>query len=314
MPQYKTKRYSDCYLYGIGDYEKNLYQYFIRSEVLNKNSEAFEDIKYDVKRLQPSMSLTRTLESPNVVLLYHEAPLPRAFKVFTAKDLKSGDNKLKVFIDMSDIVSTKNGITIHPSHMDKFISYLTSALVMRIYYSFPERLLNKSDIVRTSTQCFAELFSYVIDYLRISGTDNLREKCLYMASMYYQINILGKDPGMGSIETVAKNISKISNKTMELVDIQMENDVFKNINTFVQNIAKVINAKDLKLDNFIEKWATLYGSGTHFALEYYPAFSTMITNAYNGSYLNNQKIIEKICGKDLVTYTVAVFRTGDELS
>lgn len=314
MQPFKTKNYSDCYLYGMGDYEKNIYEFFIKSKVLDKNSEAFADIKYDVKRLQPSTSLTNTLESPNVILLYHDTPLPRAFKVFTAKDLKSGDKKLKVFIDVGDIISTKGGkITIHPSNMDKFISYLTSALMMRIYYSYPEKLLNRDKLVDVGTTCFAEMFTYIIDFLRLSGTDKLREKCMYISSIYYQVNILNKEYSP-AIERRAKSISKIQSKDVELLDIQLESDTYKNISTLIPSVAKIINAADsLKLDNFMNKWITLYGTGTQFATEYYPAFSSMLTNAYNGSYLNSQKIIEKICGRHLVEYTTEIFRIGDEL-
>ena len=98
-----------------------------------------------------------------------------------------------------------------------------------------------------------------------------------------------------------------------MVSMQLTDDCFNNINTFIANIAKVIRAEGLKLDNFIEKWVFLYHSGTQFATELYPAFSTMITNAYGGAYLNNQKLIEKICGKSMVNYTTTLLRLGSEL-
>lgn len=106
---YKIKNYSDTYLYGVGRYEQNIFKFFMASKVIDKNSEAFEDLRFNVKKLSPNTSIADTLDSPNVVLLYHDNPLPRAFKVFAAKDMKSGDKKLKVFIDMSDIISTKSG-------------------------------------------------------------------------------------------------------------------------------------------------------------------------------------------------------------
>jgi hypothetical protein len=46
----------------------------------------------------------------------------------------------------------------------------------------------------------------------------------------------------------------------------------------------------------------LFNPSTVFALEYMPAFQSMLTNAYVGAYLNNQKTIEKICGKSMVQY------------
>ena len=58
----------------------------------------------------------------------------------------------------------------------------------------------------------------------------------------------------------------------------------------------------LTVDIVVEKWMYLFNPSTVFALEYMPAFQSMLTNAYVGAYLNNQKTIEKICGKSMVQY------------
>ena len=46
----------------------------------------------------------------------------------------------------------------------------------------------------------------------------------------------------------------------------------------------------------------LGGPQTAFGLEYFPNFSTILTDAYTGVYLNNQKTIEKICGTSMIGY------------
>ena len=46
----------------------------------------------------------------------------------------------------------------------------------------------------------------------------------------------------------------------------------------------------------------LYGPATIFGAEYVPALITMITDAFCGVYLNNQKTIEKVLGTSLVSY------------
>lgn len=311
---YKIKNYSDTYLYGVGRYEQNIFKFFMASKVIDKNSEAFEDLRFNVKKLSPNTSIADTLDSPNVVLLYHDNPLPRAFKVFAAKDMKSGDKKLKVFIDMSDIISTKSGkIDVHPANMDKFISFLAAAMMMRVYYSYPDKLFNSNRLMDSGTRCFADLVTYVIDYLRISGVDKLREKCKYMAAMYFQLNVLGREYTQ-SIETRAKNISGLSAKDIEVIDVMLsDTNAYKDIKEFIAAISKVIRAEGLKLDVFVEKWISLFGSGTQFATEYFPAFSKMITDAYLGSYLNNQKTIEKVCGRSIVEYSVTLFNIGGEL-
>lgn len=315
MQPCKIKNYSDCYQYSKGEYEKGVYKFFMESKIIDKNSEAFEDIKFSIKKMSPSACVANTLDSPNVILLYHSNPMPRAFKVFAAKDLKSGDNKLKVFIDMSDIISTKDGtITVDPRNIDKLVSFLTSALTMRIYYSHPDKLINSFKLMKSGTKCFAEMFTYVIDWLRMSGVERMREKCMYMSSVYFQMNIMGREYS-DYIESLAKSISNISSKDIELLDVMLPDDTYSSIDKFIDAIAKVLRSEGLKMDNFIGTWTKLFGPGTHFGVEYFPAFSTIITNVYNGSYLIvGQKIIEKICGRDIVDYTTTLFSIGNQFN
>lgn len=309
-----VKTYADLYLYGIGNYEKKFMDFFVKSTVLAKDSKAFEDMKYDIKRMQTTSVLLKTMESDNVVFIYGAAGLPRSFKVFAAKDIKRGDRKTRVFIDVTDILTKeKDGsYSYNSKYTDILTSNLMAALANLIYYADPDRLINNVNLVDRGTRCFAELFTHVIDYLRIGGTDRLREKCLYLSAMYYQMNILNKEYS-DSIEKRAKKVSGLSDHDIQIVSVQLPEDTFNNINTFIAAVSKVIHAEGLKLDNFIEKWLFLYHTGTQFALELYPAFSTLITNAYGGAYLNNQKLIEKLCGHDMVDYTNQLLRIGDEL-
>ena len=313
MAQIQAKRISNTYLYGIGEYEKNMYTYLVHSTVLEKDSEDMQNIRFDIKKASPHACLLTIFDSDNVVFLNNSTPLPRALKVFAASDIKSGDKRLKIFVDMSDVLSKDAGkLIIKPKDLDKFISYLASALSYLVYYAQPERLVNNGSLVTYGTACFAKLFAYVIDNLRIGAVDKVREKCLYLASVYYQINILGKDYS-DSIDTKAKSISKLTTREIEMIDVQLDNDSFKDIFHFIKTVAKVIKADNFNLDNFIERWMWLFGSGTQFATELYPAFSTLLTNTYCGAYLNNQKTIEKILGRDMVEYSVTLFNIGSDL-
>ena len=69
----------------------------------------------------------------------------------------------------------------------------------------------------------------------------------------------------------------------------------------------------MKVDNVVEKWIYLYGINTLFGLEYYPALSAMLTDAYVGSYINNQKTIEKVVGNTLVSYSKNIIARGGDL-
>ena len=114
-----------------------------------------------------------------------------------------------------------------------------------------------------------------------------------------------------SMMAKARKNSKLTEKDEKILMLQfdIEKDCL-NIRTFVEAISRILGLSKLTLDLVVEKWVWLYGTGTQFGLELFPSFSSMITNAYMGCYLNNQKAIEKICGKDLVEYSQALLAIG----
>ena len=94
--------------------------------------------------------------------------------------------------------------------------------------------------------------------------------------------------------------------------VDKRNDVnpFLNIRTFVDFVADVLKIPTLTVDAIVEKWLFIYGTKTVFALEYWPALVTMITDAYVGCFINNQKTIEKVCGSNMVTLAKAIIDVG----
>ena len=83
-----------------------------------------------------------------------------------------------------------------------------------------------------------------------------------------------------------------------------------NLKFFSESLAEVLHLNKLTIDVIVEKWMTIYGTGTVFALEIFPAFASMITDCYVGAYLNNQKTIEKIIGSSMVEYTKVLLSIG----
>ncbi len=314
----QIKYYSDSYLYNKKhNIEKNVINYIMSSEIIDKSDKSFEDIRYDIKRRQVTSSLVKVLDSPNIILLRGKVGgASKAFKVFAAKDIKSGDNKTKVFVDTTDIISGEAGAyTMNDRNVDIFVSYLVNVMVTYIYFIKPEKLVNNTSIIDNGTECYADMVSYIIDYMRIGNVDKIRERTKYLAALNFQCGLLCK-PLSESIRNRARKLSGLSNRETDVVDFLMgdERKVFKNANNFVEALGKVLKIDDkLNIDNVMERWAWVFGSGTEYGLELFAPFSSIITNAYVGAYVNNQKNIEKICGRSLVDYTNAVFKVGSEL-
>ena len=309
----KTKKYSDTYLYNVKNtnYEKILFESIMKGEEINKLDPSFEDIKYEVKKRLTKASLVNALMSKNVILLKNDVLMPRAFKVFAAKDVKNPkDQSLKAFID-ADVIIKDDG-KYKCTNYDILVAYTIQAITNIIYYGDPKKFLLRAECIKSGAMTFAKLFTYIVDYLcKISSMPGVRDKCLYMSSLYYQINILGKDM-TDSVKSVSRNISGISEREADMIHLRFKDSTFLNINYFIETVSEVLRLTKITLESFLTKWCWQYGPGTQFALELFPAFAAMCTNVYTGSYLNQQKTIEKIAGRDIVDFASAVIKVGEE--
>lgn len=308
----ETKNYGNDYLFHKGNYEKEIFDFLMKAERLDKNDQSFQDIRYDVKRRQVMNKLMNVMDSNKVVLAIGEKPLPRSFKVFWGKDPKDKNNK--IFIDVTGVIYKEKGVyRLEARSLDILISYLLSALNQMIYFQDTMRITNNSSLIESSTACYAELFTYVIDFLRISGVDNFRNKCKYLASMFYLVNCLGKEETEAT-EAKALKLSGLSQREVEIMKLQMDEKSYSNIKEFIDSIAKILHVEGkLTVDVFLEKWVYLYGSGTQFAVELYIAHSNMMINAYVGAYLNNQKTIEKVCGDKMVSFVKQIIKIAEDV-
>lgn len=308
------KNYDSSYLYGKSNQGQALYEYLVKAERIDKKAPGFDNIRYVVKRNQVTSCLSALIDKESIVFTTPAKPLPRSFKVFAAKDVKDQNKPTKVFIDTSDILKFVNGEwTVRTADINKLVSYLACALSTLIYHTDPTLIINNTTLLSTSTDAFAKLASNIIDYMRIGGVDNVRQKMMYISALYYQIGILLKDD-TPTVYQKALKVSQLSEREANLLQSQVTLDCYKDIKTFIDAVAKVLKVEDhLRLENFVDKWLFLYGSGTQYATEVFTAFSNLMLNAYVGAYLNNQNTIEKLIGRYMVEYSNTLFRLGGSL-
>lgn len=306
---FKAKNYEDTFLYGKANYERKIVEFMTTSDEVDKTSNRFADIVFDVKRRQVTNCLYSVLNSNKIVLLANNTPLPKSFKVFSAIDMK-GDKTLKTFIDVSEIIKTEDGMY-KCTNIDVLIAYLASAMTYRIYFADPRRIITNNIVIQTGSEIFVDLFRNVLNHLKIKGLGLSKTKCDYLSALYFQINILGKSLDANAIN-VATRISKIATRDQALLKLLVTEADFANISTFIAKIAEVLKVEKLTTDVFVEKWIWCYGPSTLFADEIFPAFATMILYAYCGVYLNQQKTIETAIGaKNLTAFCNAIFHIGE---
>ena len=310
-----SKTYNNTYIYTKFPYEENIFRFLINATRIDTDDLKFEDIKYEFKKRQIDNCLLKILCSKNVILCYSSSDMPinSQFRVICARDPKFKSNTdYKVFIDCSGLIVLDKDGNYKCRKIDLLISHVVNAMTCMIYHKAENQIIT-AQLISDSMQAFANLFTHVIDYLaKISVIPSTKAKCQYLACMYFVENILTKDFNE-NYQHIASKICNMSDREQEMVRVQCEEKDFDNIKSFTSKLAEIIKVPALKVDNIIDKWMYLYGSNTVFALEYYPALSAMLTDAYCGAYLNNQKTIEKVVGNTLVSYTKNVIAKGGTL-
>ena len=319
MPNVNTKTIVDSYIYSIfPEYNKAIISFIMKAERIDKNSKEFQDVVYDVRRRRISEILSKVITSQNVVIgLSENMSLPKAFRVFVAKDLKDS-SKLKTFIDGTDCIKVNNGMY-DCTDINWLISYLVNGVVSFIYKVRPEKLMLDQSVVLDGCECFVKLFSYVIDRIyKIVSIQSLKKRVDYFLAMYFLVNIMQKDftsdSGNRNIRNIATKVANIEDRDAAVVDMAVDPHDFDNIKTAVEAMGRIFKFKDIKVDIIIAMWMQSFGTGTQFALEFFPQFSAMLTNAYIGGYLNNQNTIEKLCSGTMSIYCKNILKIGETVS
>ena len=305
-----AKNYNTSYLFSkVPSYNDQMAQAIMSGERIDVNAEKFEQVALEVKHRQTTAVLVDVMRSKNVIIMRLDKPMPLAFNVFAAKDIK-GDGKLKVFIDASSTIQERDGFWI-PKNIDSFVAQLVSAMIYLIYYADTDRIVANTRLTLDSTKAFVDLFCYILDYLRVSGFAENKARIAYITALYYQCGIMWKDYN-DSAKSVAMKISGLDKRQADIAEIFLTEPekAFVNINEYISFLAKAFKLNDVTTEVFIDKWIYCFGSGYQFATEICPAFLRMITDTYAGTYLTRQKNIEKVLGKNIVSVTTDIFDIG----
>lgn len=304
-----AKNYNNAYIYNLYNYKDLIMQALTQGERIDATSPKFENVLFAVKQRQTTSVLVDVLRSKNVVLIRLNKALPLAFNVFSAKDL-SKDGKMRTFIDVTDTITEKDGFYT-AKNIDRLVAQLVSAMTYHIYFADPKRITTNQNLVLHSTQAFTDLFCYVLDYLRISGFKENRDRVRFLIATYYLVGMMWKDANQSTMN-IAMKVANIDKRKADICDMFLTDPEtqLKDIDNFIKFIAKSFKLNDLTTEVFLDRANFLYGVGTHFSWEIVPAFLKLITDAFSGSYIVRQNTIEKVIGKQIVEVTQDIFTIG----
>lgn len=283
-------------------------QDMINESKSNKNVDPQDTTSPPTKPKDPNSKVIneKPVKENNLVYDMNFVPFSKPPVVFTEDVLVNAP--LKVFINIQSCMN-EDGKLSNPEYL---VAYLTTAIVNLMYYKMPQKLFSSTSANSEAADCFCKLLTYVVDFMaKISVMGNTKNKCQYLAYKYFYNNIAttfdkNHEPLEGftpSVRSRAIRNTEISDREAQILDNLVEDKDCIDIKAFIEALSECLKLPNLNLDNFTEKWMYLLGGPqTAFGLEYFPNFSTIITDAYTGVYLNNQKTIEKICGTSMIGY------------
>ena len=319
MSNIEQKTFSDSFVYNYDknangkpitkEINKRLIEYVTTAERIDKSSEAFQGIKQEVKRQQSFTVLYSILMRDDVVLMINNIEMPRAFKVFEAIDLKEVGKKRKVFIDVTKLLEMSNGYY-KCNNIFQFITYLTEAVTYLLYRNNFVDMLNNSNITIAATECYVGCFSFILDYLRIIGYSESKNKIKYLAGLFFLNNLMGKNLD-NYTKNIAAKIAKISAQEIKQYELYYDPEDFTNIDTFITMLSETFKLKGFTTEVFITRWIFHFGRGTEYGIDLFTSFCNMIIAAYCGAYVVNQKQIEKSCGSSMVKLTTEIMSIGN---
>lgn len=295
---------TNCWIYQkYPGYKDSMIDAVMTGDRINTNTQEFtEDVCLLLKRSAAPTYLMKILTSKNTILYIPKEPIARPLKVFCAKDARMKGSDIKVFIDASNTIMKNQNTNRYKCNLDVLIAYLLAAKTNMVYYKIPGAFTKNGDYVAKASRLYAKLFTHIIDYLgNISVVPENRNKMMYIASKYFLHNVLLID-NVERVSEISAKAADITSTEANILNMTIGDMRDMSIKEMVELSGKFFKIDKLTASVFYSKWLYLYGASTVFGVEFFPSFVTMITDAYNGSYMNNQKTIEKVLGKEMVEF------------
>jgi len=276
----------------------NIHNILQNGIVLTQNNidEAFMIISKNFK-FPLKFKILEAVSSGEIVLIYspQNAKLPNCMPFFLTRN-KSGDVVAVIVVDIYGTMNKDNGhVNIDAK---KLYCIMEAAYLSKLCYHYGNQIASRNIIITHGSSIYSNMFTRVLNKKYALNTDkNKMQKVLFLASKFYLVNILGLADTEMAFNYAIKNCVNgnlfILQKVNDLIKLEDYND----LSTFIQALTKKelnLGFKDLTVRNYLESYINMYDSSALLALESFPYLLYNVLSVVNGSYINNQYILEDI--------------------
>ncbi len=270
---------------------ENIFKLVNEGEVVSINSLISLDVYRKYRFLQKE-NILKLLENNEIVLLFSDKPTLKvtvALPAFTA--VKNG--KPVVFVNISNHAKRYNDGTFQIDDRVLF-SLLTAGYIEYIWQFNYDSVSRKGHIIyQPFAESYAEAIKKVFYRLySIGASPQDVIKIEYFAAKFALNYMLGIN--VDDARTIATKMVGTSEAFISIIDANNWHFEDNGLESLFNMIGMNIRGIKISESAIVETWLKTFGQSSAFALDYLPAFATMLSNASIGAYLNNQKSVESI--------------------
>lgn len=256
--------------------------------LINKN------FKYPLKH-----DVIKDFENGKIILKYSQtAKLPTCMPFFLTKI--SGQVVAVVSTDMyGSYDKDTDSIKIDPK---KLYCLMEGAYFAKLIYFNSEKVSVRSSLYSYGSEIYSGMFTRVLNKKYALNVDKTKmHKVIMLSSKFFMLNVLGVEHDSDMIFNYAiKNCKNGNIYILKEANAAVSDEAFKSFDTFIKELSENkqlgLNFKDLTVRGYLESFINMYDSSAMLSLESFPYFVYTVNNVVNGSYINNQYILEDIIG------------------
>lgn len=234
------------------------------------------------------------LNSGNIMMVANpEVSLPKYLNTFG----RITGNGLTAVIDISKYaVIRANGIDIFPRTLYGLLQ--NGVVLLELSNNWNKYTMN-IEFIKNAAISYAKLVGKVLDKTFAINVEPVKSDMIHFyLAKFFLINLCEK----GNNDTTNNIAHKacFNGTKMEMIleeEKMFDETAFNSIFELFNNLKKINGLENLKIRSFVENWVRMYGEGTILALDYLPAFVSMIFSVSIGAGLHRDHIIDSVCSR-----------------
>jgi len=256
--------------------------------IINKN------FKYPLK-----YEVLKDFEDGKILLKYNQtAKLPTCMPFFLTKI--GGRVVAVVSVDLYGTYDKDTeSVKIDPK---KLYCLMEGAYFAKLIYFNSEKVSVRSSIYSYGSEIYSGMFTRVLNKKYALNVDKSKmHKVIMLSSKFFMLNVLGvPNDGDMVFNYAIKNCQNGNVYILKEANAAVNPEAYTSFDKFINELSENkqlgLNFKDLSVRGYLESFINMYDSSAMLGLESFPYFVYTVLNVVNGSYINNQYILEDIVG------------------